>query len=389
MDIRRDKELIDAVRDLYLKIDDCMGYPINQFSNIIGFSDWYAKTGIGEMVFLNVGDPFDEDGYFPLSSLAVEKRVIEMFAPYYGISKEQVWGFIANSGTDGNNNGMYFGCRKLYNETGMLPIVYVSKEAHYSNRRLADLQNLECRLIDYDEHGAMDPEDLRRKLDPTRPALVIIALGTTFMGGIDDQLAIDKVLEEVKPIGVYRHVDAALFGGYLAFTENNDLVNMEKMKYDSIAISGHKFFGIDEPCGLFLTRKDVYAAQTSYKVDYLNSNMAMISCSRSAHAPLKFYWLLTRVSEDSLREQAKSCLENTEYLQSQLDAMGYPAWHNPLSNTVFFKRPAEWVIKKYVLAGGNIPQYGGPLNHIVVMQNVTRDSVDRFIADLQRSLQEN
>lgn len=154
-------------------------------------------------------------------------------------------------------------------------------------------------------------------------------------------LAIDKVIQEVKPIAVYRHVDAALFGGYLPFTEHKDIVSMTKMKYDSIAVSGHKFFGIDEPCGLSLTRKDVYAAQTSYKVDYLNSNMSMISCSRSALHPLKFYWVLTRVGEEALKAQAKHFLDNTEYLQSKLDELNYPAWHNHLSNTVYFKRPAD------------------------------------------------
>ena len=383
----KDEELVNLARHTYLRLDDTIGYPVNQNSNVVGFYDWYTKTGLCDFMMDNVGDPFDEENYFVLSALGIEKKAIELFAPYYGIPDDQIWGFITNGCTDSNNHGMYFGTKKLLAETGMMPIVYVSKEAHYSNRRLADLQNLECRLIDFDEHGSMDTEDLRRKLDPTRPALIVCAMGTTFMGGIDDLEKINKVLDDVKPIAVYKHVDAALFGGYLPFTDHKDLVSMTKMKYDSIAVSGHKFFGIDEPCGLFLTRKDVYAAQTSFKVDYLNSNMAMISCSRSALSPLKFYWLMTHVGEEELRRQAKEFLDNTEYLQSQLDAIGYPAWHNRLSNTVYIKRPAEWIVKKYTLAGGRIPQYDGPLCHIVVMQNVTRVILDRFIADIKLSLE--
>lgn len=386
MDILKDEDLVQHARDIYMKIDDCIGYPINQSSNINKFYEWYTQTGLCDFITDNVGDPFDEKNYFCLSSLGIEKKVIEMFAPYYGIPNDKIWGFVTNSCTDSNNNGMYFGVKKLFSETGIMPIVYVSKEAHYSNRRLADLQNLECRLIDYDEHGSMDVEDLRKKLDPTRPAFIVCALGTTFMGGIDDIQAINKVLDEVKPIAVYKHVDAALFGGYLPFTDAKDLVNMEKMKYDSIAVSGHKFFGIDEPCGLFLTRKDVYQAQTSFKVDYLNSNMAMISCSRSAIHPLKFYWVMTRVGEEELKKQAKYCLDLTEYMQSKFDEIKYPAWHNRLSNTVFFKRPADWIVEKYALAGGNIPEFGGSLCHAVVMQNITKAHIDRFIADLKRSL---
>lgn len=387
MPILKDEELVNLARHTYLRLEDTIGYPVNQNSNVVGFYDWYTKTGLCDFMMDNVGDPFDVENYFVISALGIEKKVIEMFAPYYGIPQDQIWGFITNSCTDSNNHGMYFGCKKLQSETGMMPIVYVSKEAHYSNRRLADLQNLECRLIDFDEYGSMDVEDLRRKLDPSRPALIVCALGTTFMGGIDNLEAINKVIDEVKPIAVYKHLDAALFGGYLPFTDAKDLVSMTKMKYDSIAVSGHKFFGIDEPCGLFLTRKDVYAAQTSFKVDYLNSNMAMISCSRSALSPLKFYWLMTHVGEEELRRQAKEFLDNTEYLQAQLDAIGYPAWHNRLSNTVYIKRPADWIVKKYTLAGGRIPQYDGPLCHIVVMQNVTRPILDKFVTDIKLSLE--
>ena len=387
MEILSDEELVKLCKNTYFRIDESIGYPVNQNSNIIGFYDWYTKTGLCDRMADNVGDPFDVDNYFAISSMGIEKKVIEMFAPYYDIPNDQIWGFVTNSCTDSNNHGLYFGYHKLLNETGITPIVYVSKEAHYSNRRLADLQNLECRLIDFDEHGSMDIECLRKNLDPTRPALIVMALGTTFMGGLDNMLEIDKVIQEVKPVAVYRHVDAALFGGYLPFTEHKDLVSMRKMKYDSIAVSGHKFFGVDEPCGLFLTRKDVFTAQTSYKVDYLNSNMAMISCSRSALHPLKFYWVMTKVGEEKLKEQAAEFLNNTEYLQEQFNAINYPAWHNNLSNTVYFKRPADWIIDKYCLACGKIPFYSGDLCHIVVMQNVKKRIIDNFIADLKLSLE--
>ena len=41
----------------------------------------------------------------------------------------------------------------------------------------------------------------------------------------------------------------------------------------TIAISGHKFFGIDSPSGLFLCTRDVYDNQADFNVTYLNGNM--------------------------------------------------------------------------------------------------------------------
>ncbi len=378
-----EERLISLVKNFYDNIDHCIGYPVCQYPNISGFGEWYAKTGLCDIATNNVGNPFDDE-QFLLNATLIEREVIETFAPLYGVPDGKVWGFVTNSGTDGNMHGIYFGAKKLQKETGMLPIVYISKEAHYSSSRLCDVQNLETRMIDFDKWGRMDPDSFRENLDPTRPALIVFAIGSTFMGATDDQAAIQKVLEEVKPVAVYKHLDAALFGGYFPFTKYKDIVNMEKQGYDSIAVSGHKFFGIDEPCGLFLSRKDVLAAQRAAKVEYLNNDMPLISCSRSAVAPLKFYWILQHIGYDAFEKEAESMLENTEYLQKRFDEMGYPAWHMPYSNTVFFKRPPEWVRKKYMLANGFLPEYGGELSHIVVMQHVKKNIIDDFIEDLSR-----
>ena len=376
-----EERLINLVKAFYNKVDYCIGYPVCQAPNMSGFGEWYAKTGLCDIATNNVGNPFDDE-QFLLNATLIEREVIQTFAPLYGIPEGKEWGFVTNSGTDGNMHGIYFGAKKLQKETGLLPLVYISKEAHYSSSRLCDVQNLETRMIDYDKLGRMDPDSFRKNLDSTRPALIVFAIGSTFMGATDDQAAIQKVLDEVKPVGVYKHLDAALFGGYFPFTEYKDFVSMEKQGYDSIAISGHKFFGIDEPCGLFLSRKDVLAAQKAAKVEYLNNDMPLISCSRSAVAPLKFYWILRHMGYDAFEKAAAAMLENTEYLQKKFDEIGYPAWHMPYSNTVFFKRPPEWIRQKYSLANGYIQEYGGELSHIVVMQHVKKNIIDDFISDL-------
>lgn len=377
-----DEKLIKLMKTYYGKIDHSIGYPVCQYPNLSGFGEWYAKSGICDMVTDNVGNPYDGEQLL-LNTTVIEREVIQTMASLYDIPEGQEWGFVNSSGTDGNMHGIYFGAKKLQKETGMLPIVYISKEAHYSAARICDVQNLEVRLVDHDRQGRMDPDSFRKAVDPSRPVLIVFAMGSTFMGAIDDQDAIQKVLEEVKPVGVYKHVDAALFGGYFPFTEYRDMVSMKKHGYDSIAVSGHKFFGIDEPCGLFISRKEILESQRAYKVDYLKNDMPLITCSRSAQAPLKFYWIINHVGFDKLAEEASWMLENTEYLQHRFDEINYPAWHMPCSNTVFFKRPSEWMRLKYSLANGYLPEYGGDLSHIVVMQHVTKDIIDEFINDLK------
>lgn len=359
-----------------------LGYPGNNDIRLEEFYRWYTGNNLASMIINNAGDPFEE-GDHTLSSLDFEREVIQYFAPKYGFDGNDLWGIVTMSGTDGNNHGIYFGVNYLKRKTGKIPVVYVSDEAHYSNYRLCDLQHLEVRLVKSDSMGRMVPDSLEKVLDPTRPCLIVYAMGSTFKGAIDDQKALDDVLARHEGMAVYRHVDAALFGGYLPFTEYKDLVDRRKTGFDSISVSGHKFFGIDSPCGLFITTRDVYDNQSTYDISYLNANMRMINCSRSGIEPLKFWWLVKTVGDEGWTEQAARIFENTRYLKSELKRIGWPYWNNEYSNTVIFRRPSAKVVRKYNLACGEDAAFGGKLSHVVVMQHVTKDSIDRLIADLR------
>ena len=359
-----------------------LGYPGNNDIRLEEFYRWYTGNNLESMIINNAGDPFEE-GDHTLSSLDFEREVIQYFAPKYGFDGNDLWGIVTMSGTDGNNHGIYFGVNYLKRKTGKMPVVYVSDEAHYSNYRLCDLQHLEVRLVKSDSMGRMVPDSLEKVLDPTRPCLIVYAMGSTFKGAIDDQKALDDVLARHEGMAVYRHVDAALFGGYLPFTEYKDLVDRRKTGFDSISVSGHKFFGIDSPCGLFITTRDVYDNQSTYDISYLNANMRMINCSRSGIKPLKFWWLMKTVGDEGWTEQAARIFENTRYLKSELKRIGWPYWNNEYSNTVIFRRPSAKVVRKYNLACGEDAAFGGKLSHVVVMQHVTKDSIDRLIVDLR------
>lgn len=360
------------------------GYPANQKSELHDFYEWYVNTGMEVVNLNNAGDPMTDDPW-KMSSQKFEREVIEWFAPLYGYDLNDTWGIVTHSGTDGNNHGIYFGAKMLYNTTNIKPVLYVSDEAHYSNMRLADLQNLDMKLIKSDDMGRMIPEELEKELDTSRPVLMVYAMGSTFKGAIDNMEELNGVLSKhTEILAIYRHLDAALFGGYLPFTKHKDMVDMKKQGFESISISGHKFFGIDSPSGLFICTRKVYESQNSFNVPYLNNNMRMINCSRDAIQPLKFWWLIKKVGMEKWTEQATSIMECTQYLADELEKINWPHWLNEYSNTVFFMRPSKDIIDKYLLAGGHDERFGGDLNHIVVMQHITKEAIDTFIDDLKK-----
>ncbi len=360
-----------------------LGYPGNNDIRLQEFYQWYTANNIEAMIINNAGDPF-ADGDHTLSSLDFERDVIEYFAPKYGFDKSDTWGIVTMSGTDGNNHGIYFGVNYLKKTTGKMPVVYVSDEAHYSNYRLCDLQNLDVRLVKSDPMGRMIADSLEAVLDTARPCLIIYAMGSTLKGAIDNQKELNTVLTRHKGMAVYRHVDAALFGGYLPFTQYKNMVNRRYQGFESISVSGHKFFGIDSPCGLFITTRTIYDNQTTFDIPYLNANMRMISCSRSGIEPLKFWWLIKTIGDKGWSEQAQTLLKNTEYLKQELNRIGWPCWNNDYSNTVLLRRPSDAVVRKYNLACGEDAAFGGKVSHVVVMQHVTKQSIDQLIADLEK-----
>lgn len=354
------------------------GYPVNQETDLDGFYAWYTQHRLYRSVMNNVGNP-RKASLYSLNTHEFENEVVDYFAALYGFRTGAYWGFVTASGTDGNNHGIYFGRKSLQAQSSLAPILYVSTEAHYSIKKLADVQNTELRLIKASAMGQMDIADFERQLDTARPALVVVAMGTTFKGAIDDQAAIRRVLRARHPGPVYIHLDAALFGGFLPYADGEGwkLVNQQIQQFDSIAVSGHKFFGFDEPMGIYLSTQTAFDRLNPFNVAYLNDAVPTITCSRSAINPLKFWWKIHSTSRSAFRSAANGMLQGAESLLERLSAAGIKAWKNPYSNTVFFQQPSAAIMQRYDLAPEADPAFG-KVAHLIVMPHVGK-VLDEFV----------
>jgi histidine decarboxylase len=378
------RERLDQFAQKFLeKKKSAAGYPVNQDTSLGDFYAWYMKHELYRVAMNNVGDPYKQSPY-SLNTHEFEQEVVNYFAKLYGFKEGDYWGFVTASGTDGNNHGIYFGRKYLESKSSVKPIIYVSAEAHYSIKKLADVQNTELRLIKATDMGHMHTGDFEKQLDPARLALVVIAMGTTFKGAMDDQSAIRKILRAKHRGPLYIHSDAALFGGFLPFVneEAAQLVHQQTQKFDSIVVSGHKFFGFDEPVGVFICTREAFKNLNPFDVPYLAGAVPTITTSRSALGPLKFWWKINSTSREDFQALAWNSLSNAEYLLQSLQDAGVRVWKNPYSNTLFFERPPEDVMKKYDLA----PDESGPFGkiaHFVVMPHVDRKLIDRFVLDMR------
>ncbi len=359
-----------------------LGYPCNGRIRLEKFIKWWEQSALSKAPLNDVGNPYTVTLY-TLNSHQFEEKVLEYFAELFSIKPH--WGYVTSGGTLGNEQGLYMG-RIALSKFGS-PVLYFSEEAHYSIASLGKILGLDYCVINSQPSGEMDYDDLRQKLDPKRPALFSLSIGTTFKGAID---RIEIVQEIVKSKGiehVFYHADAALFGGYLPFyldSHKPDL-NFKKHPYDSIAVSGHKFFGSPIPLGIFLIRYEyIYALDAEY-IEYIHTHNVTIPCSRSSLNTLIFWWTITTTPTEEFVQEVDQMMENTTYLYQKLKEREYPVWVNPYSNTVYFKAPSYELCKRWSLSLFTCGKLG-PLAHAIIMQHVDKEMIDDFLQDLDREL---
>jgi histidine decarboxylase len=378
--------------------DRLLGYPVNMTTPPAEFFAWRRQlfqAGIDAFAFNNVGNPFQASP-IPYNTHDFEREIIGHFGRLFGFPPDDTWGFLSHSGTDSNMHGMYLGRTVLKGRTGLLPRAYFTDEAHYSVQILRDLLGLEAVIVGTLPDGGMDPDDLAQKLDENGsvPALIVATVGTTFKGAIDN---LDQIQDRLRNRACYVHLDAALFGGYLPFTPHAAEVAYRAAdgsgRYDSIAVSCHKFFGFPAPAGLFVTRRSLYDEfnrlfSRIHNPEYIHHVPGTITCSRDAVKPAEFAYWTTPAARARQIDDAGRILKNAGYLLNRLQT-DFPRLAavraNPLSNTIYFRCPRPAIVKKYSLATMhlNVDNKREEFAHVVVMPHAGRKIMDEFLTDLE------
>jgi hypothetical protein len=114
-----------------------------------------------------------------------------------------------------------------------------------------------------------------------------------------------------------------------------------------------------------------------------------ITCSRDAVKPAEFYFFSTPSAMAKQTEDAQSMLLNATYLMEQMQthfSQLQPSRANNLSNTIFFRKPSDRIVKKYSLATMHleINHEKQDYAHVVVMPHANRNILTEFLTDLDK-----
>ncbi len=360
--------LAELLAQVQLNTTNFMGYPVSKdfdFTELMPFLHYPMN---------NLGDPFVACTY-AVGSREMEKEVIAFFASLFRAEADDWWGYVTNGGSEGNLYGLYL-ARELHPK-GM---VYYSEATHYSVQKNIHLLNMPNIVISTQENGEINYEDLEDTIRMNRhmPVIIMANIGTTMTEARDDIGKIKAILKKLAIKNHYIHADGALSGSYSAFIDPRPAFDFADGA-DSIAISGHKFFGSPMPCGVVVAKKS-NRDRIARSVAYIGSVDTTITGSRNGHSPLFLWYTLKKYGIEGLRKRALHSLAIAAYAEEKLKEIGVAAWRNPNTITVNFPSPSLTIRQKWQLASEN----GG--SHIICMPNVQKEQIDQLIVEMAAEL---
>jgi len=181
--------------------------------------------------------------------------------------------------------------------------------------------------------------------------------------------------KQVPRSSVHLHLDGAFYGGFwrhVAPDVENGVVKYKFQEhFDSLAISGHKWFG-GFVAGCIMTTLPVDGPF----VEYLGFRDTIASGSRDGFvAPM---WIC-RLKQFDWDDEFKRCRKNLKWLEHALSKLDILSFSHPAGLIVVFASPSNALCNKYQLA----TQRG--FAHVCVMPGVTLKNLEDFVSDLKTS----
>ena len=216
-------------------------------------------------------------------------------------------------------------------------VVYASAHAHSSVDKaalLAGFGRAHVRLVPFDEHNAMRPDELARAIEADEragriPCAIVATCGTTTATAFDPIAAIAKVAAKHS---VWLHVDAAMAGSAMILPECRGLWEGIESA-DSLVMNPHKWLGAAMDCSLYYVRDPEHLIRVmSTNPSYLQSSADGVATNyRDWGLPLgrrfralKLWCLIREQGIAGLQARIRRDLDNARWFESQVRAA--PEW---------------------------------------------------------------
>lgn len=333
-----------------------------------------AKVAHGMFIEANLGNP----GLYP-GTRKLERELVAMQADL--LHGKDVAGHVGGGGTESNITALWI-ARKM---SGKREVVF-PKSAHFSIVKACDLLGLKPVMVGLDDEYRMDPDQVSRRIGKNTAAVVAVA-GSTELGAIDPIEELGELCDDV-----FLHVDAA-FGGYvIPFL---GVLGHEMPDFDfvvpnvsSMSIDAHKMGMAAIPSGTILLRDGKQLDSIAVSSPYLTlEEQRSISGTRCSAGAVSAYAAMTFLGREGYVKVVKECMEVTEHALKRAGEMGIEPVIEPVMNILNLKmdRTNEVYNALDELNWKTSMSHHPPALRLVIMPHVTKEIIDEFMEDLQKT----
>ena len=306
-------------------------------------------------------------------------------------------GYIAPGGTEANIQAIWVFRNYFFNKfqakLNQIAIL-ATEDTHYSIAKASNLLQIEWISIPVDFNTrAIDKDQLEKlvveaKNRGVRYFIAVSNMGTTMFGSVDNPEDYITVLEKHEL--TYRlHVDGAYGGFVYPFSNQVSTINFENPKISSITIDAHKMLQAPYGTGVFICRKGLIENVLTQEAAYVEGMDVTLCGSRSGANAVAVWMILFTYGPYAWYEKISILMMRTQFLRTQLDALGIEYYSCPYMNIVTIKASfiPEELAYKYTL----VPQEHNENNKwykIVLMDHVEVEHLTNFIDELKASKHE-
>lgn len=374
----------------YCKIssENMLGYPRNprMLPIVKEYMQEFAQFGVH-----NLGD-WESGSCFAPTAFDMEEDVIRYSLRLFGGNLITHYGYVEGNGSISNAWAVAVGRNVLQKRFGKdcKPVLIFSEAGHYSFDNAAAFTGLEFEKVPANDDEAISIEGLKGAVAKYvgRPILMCIMAGTTVKGGLDDiEEVIATVLNGRSREEAYFHADAALSGPSLRRRMNigkeSAAVNpgFDLHDIDSACFSTHKDFGTQHAGSVYMARRehaDLDPRTSTYTLARVNK---VFGGSRDASPIIEFWLILNLLDEEDFLARDEACRLQAQKMAEQMRKAGTKTVKLAGDGRIlYFTRPSERLMKKYILAPD------GENCHAVILASTLRQfggsgSADRFMGE--------
>lgn len=247
------------------------------------------------------------------------------------LGDEDIEGYVTTGGTEGNICALWIARNLMMEKSAEVNDIALlkTKLTHYSIRKACNILSIQ-RIVDVklNENFSMDLENLRTSINKLimsgiKAIIIVGVMGNTVTGTVDDFEKINTIIEEFKVLNseimFYFHIDAS-FGGFILpfLSDRGKVLNLKNVS--SVVLDGHKMGQVPYPCGVIVTRKNLFKYITS-PVSYIGHADNTVVGSRSGAAAASLWAMLENLGVKGYTRSAVKALELKEYLIDKLELL--------------------------------------------------------------------